>query len=118
MTMRTTLGNLRLLGSTTEDKPKAGRKRASGDDPVQPTAGENRLDMRGLMVDECLLELDRFIDQALRTGLREFTIVHGKGTGALRSAVQKYLKDSKFVKTHRLGVYGEGESGVTIVELK
>ena len=118
MTMRTAIDNLRLLGDAKDDKPKIGRKRTSGEDPVAPTAGENRLDLRGMLVDECLLELDRFIDQALRTGLREFTVVHGKGTGALRAAVQQYLRGSKFVKTHRLGVYGEGESGVTIVELE
>ena len=81
-------------------------------------AAETRLDLRGMTVDECLMELDRFIDKALRTGLNEFTIVHGKGTGALRSAVTSYLKSSPYVKTSRLGKYGEGEDGVTIVELK
>ena len=72
----------------------------------------------GVTVDECLIELDRFIDQGLRTGLNEFTVVHGKGTGALRSAVTRYLKASPFVKSSRLSVYGEGEDGVTIVTLK
>ena len=64
------------------------------------------------------MELDRFIDHALRTGLAEFTVVHGKGTGALRKACTKYLKDCPYVKSSRLGVYGEGEDGVTIVFLK
>ena len=81
-------------------------------------AASTRLDLRGMTVDECLIELDRFIDQGLRTGLNEFTVVHGKGTGALRSAVTRYLKASPFVKSSRLGVYGEGEDGVTIVTLK
>ena len=81
-------------------------------------APETRLDLRGMSVDDCLIELDRFIDHALRTGLSEFTIVHGKGTGALRSAVTRYLKSSPYVKSSRLGVYGEGEDGVTIVILK
>lgn len=81
-------------------------------------APETRLDLRGMSVDDCLIELDRFIDHSLRTGLSEFTIVHGKGTGALRNAVTRYLKSSPYVKSSRLGVYGEGEDGVTIVNLK
>ena len=58
------------------------------------------------------------MDYMLRMGLGEFTIVHGKGTGALRSAVNQYLRKSPYVKSFRLGVYGEGEDGVTIVVLK
>lgn len=77
-----------------------------------------RLDVRGLTVDDCIMELDRYIDYMLRMGLGEFTIVHGKGTGALRSAVNQYLRKSPYVKSFRLGVYGEGEDGVTIVVLK
>ena len=69
-------------------------------------------------VDDCLIELDRFIDQAIRSGVTDFTVVHGKGTGALRTAVRQYLKKSPYVKTRRPGVYGEGEDGVTIVTLK
>jgi DNA mismatch repair protein MutS2 len=118
ITMRVAIENIRLLGAARDDTPKT-RKRAGRDDPVQPnSAAETRLDLRGQTVEECLTELDRFLDQALRTGIHEFTIVHGKGTGALRTAVQKYLRASPFVKTHRPGVYGEGETGVTIVELK
>ncbi len=77
-----------------------------------------RIDLRGMTVDDCLIELDRFIDKSLRTGLKEFTVVHGKGTGALRSAVTRYLKSSPYVESSRLGIYGEGEDGVTIVVLK
>ncbi|MDR2687280.1 MAG: endonuclease MutS2 [Oscillospiraceae bacterium] len=120
VTMRVDVSDLRLLNEQcTMNNAQLTRKRAGRDDPVQPnTAAETRLDLRGRNVEECLAELDRFVDQALRTGLREFTVVHGKGTGALRAAVQKYLKGSPFVKAHRLGVYGEGENGVTVVELK
>jgi DNA mismatch repair protein MutS2 len=71
-----------------------------------------------MSVEECLQELDLFLDSAMRSGLKEFTIVHGKGTGKLRSAVTQYLKKAPCVKTHRLGLYGEGEDGVTIVTLK
>ncbi|MBQ6707939.1 MAG: RsmD family RNA methyltransferase [Clostridia bacterium] len=83
-----------------------------------PQAVKSSLDLRGMTVDEAILEVDRFIDMSLRTSLNEFTIIHGKGTGALRSAVQSYLRGSTFVKSFRLGTFGEGESGVTIVELK
>lgn len=78
----------------------------------------NRVDLRGMTVEECIDALDLYMDTALRSGLNEITIVHGKGTGALRSAVNKYLRQSKYVKSFRLGVYGEGEDGVTIVTLK
>ena len=54
----------------------------------------------------------------LLRNISEFTVIHGKGTGALRAAVQKHLKNCRFVKTFRLGAYGEGENGVTIVTLK
>ena len=121
MAMRAAVNNLRLIDNAqcTMHNAQSGRRKKAGGDPVQPnSAAETRLDLRGQTVDECIMELDRFMDQALRTGIHEFTVVHGKGTGALRAAVQKYLKDSQFVKTHRLGVYGEGETGVTIVELK
>ena len=70
-----------------------------------------------MTTDEGLLELDRFISDALMAGLTMVTVIHGKGTGALRSAVQEFLKNHRSVKSFRLGRYGEGESGVTIVEL-
>ena len=76
------------------------------------------VDLRGLTVDEALLELDRFIDGCVMTRVPSLTCIHGKGTGALRSAVHQYLRHHPHVRTFRLGVYGEGENGVTIVELK
>ncbi|MBP3442205.1 MAG: endonuclease MutS2 [Clostridia bacterium] len=81
-------------------------------------SAKTSLDLRGMTVDEGLLELDRYIDHALRMGIGEFTVIHGKGTGVLRSAVREYLKKSTFVKSHRLGTFGEGEDGVSIVTLK
>ena len=75
------------------------------------------LDMRGMSVDEGIIELERFLDNALLSGLNTVTVIHGKGTGVLRKAVHKHLSTSKAVKTYRLGIFGEGENGVTIVEL-
>jgi len=77
-----------------------------------------RLDLRGKMVEEACMEIDRFIDNASITGVSEFSIVHGKGTGALRTGVQAYLKRNPRVKAYRIGAYGEGDAGVTIVTLK
>ena len=76
------------------------------------------IDLRGSMVDDACMELDRFIDNALITGVHEFYVVHGKGTGALRTGVQQYLKRHPRVKTYRIGAYGEGDAGVTVVTLK
>ncbi len=115
---RVKLSGLRLVENQKKRDVPGGRRNVGNVESRLNISVQTKLDLRGLMVDECLLELDRFIDSSLRTGLSEFTIVHGKGTGALRSAVQKYLKDSPYVKSFRLGVFGEGENGVTIVELK
>ena len=62
--------------------------------------------------------LERYIDNAVMAKLEKVTVIHGKGTGALRAAVQQSLKLNKCVKSYRLGRFGEGENGVTIVELK
>ena len=114
---RVKVSNLRLCENVPKKKETKSTPKLQGESRLN-MAASTRLDLRGMTVDECLIELDRFIDMGLRTGLNEFTVVHGKGTGALRSAVTRYLKASPFVKTSRLGVYGEGEDGVTIVTLK
>lgn len=75
------------------------------------------LDIRGNTVDEGLHELGLFLDNAIMSNVGIVTIIHGKGTGVLRTAVHHYLKQSSAVKSFRLGVYGEGEDGVTIAEL-
>ena len=67
---------------------------------------------------EGIIELDRYIDNAVMSGVPSFSIIHGKGTGVLRKAVQEHLRHHKNIKSFRLGVFGEGESGVTIAELK
>ena len=76
------------------------------------------VDIRGMASDEALIELDRYIDNALVSGLESIRIIHGKGTGVLRKSVQTHLRSHKAVKTFRLGTFGEGENGVTIAELK
>lgn len=76
------------------------------------------LDLRGLLADEALDRLDKYLDDVFLAGISPVTIIHGKGTGALRAAVHNYLKKNPRVKKYRLGQYGEGESGVTVVETK
>lgn len=76
------------------------------------------LDIRGMMTDEAIPIVERYIDNAVMSKLSTVTIIHGKGTGALRAAVQECLRHNRQVKKFRLGRYGEGESGVTVVELK
>lgn len=77
-----------------------------------------QLDLRGKTVEEALIELDKFIDNAVLNNLKSITILHGKGSGKLRAAVHKYLKENKYIKTFHLGSFGEGDTGVTVVEIK
>ncbi len=76
------------------------------------------VDLRGMTGDEAVMELDRFLDQAVMGKLQEVRIIHGKGTGAVRARVREHLKRSRYVKSFRPGHYGEGEDGVTVAELR
>ena len=76
------------------------------------------LDLRGMNAEEALLELDQYIDDCVLSKITQICIIHGKGTGILRSAVNQHLKRHVSIKTHRLGKFGEGEDGVTIAEIK
>ena len=86
--------------------------------PFRAAAAKAELDLRGMMVDEALAAVDMFLDNALMGKLETVTIIHGKGTGALRKAVREHLKHSRYVKSARPGAYGEGEDGVTVVTMK
>ncbi len=76
------------------------------------------INLLGMTVDDAIIEVDRFLDNGVMRKLNVLYIIHGKGTGALRSGIHQYLKRHPHVRTYRLGTYGEGESGVTVVELK
>ena len=115
--VKTNHKNLRLVENTKKkEPPKSSVKK-------QVTSNMNRrggmeLDIRGMLGDEGVLEVERFIDSSQLAGLSQIVIIHGKGTGALRAAVHQALKTNPSVKSYRLGAYGEGEAGVTVVELK
>lgn len=75
-------------------------------------------DVRGFSLDDAILAVDKYLDMAVMNSLHEVSIIHGKGTGTLRSGLQKHLKTNQHVRSFRIGLYGEGEAGVTIVSLK
>lgn len=85
--------------------------------PSAPARGASELDVRGMTADEAVMEVERFLDLAWRLHIPVVTVIHGKGTGVLRGAVHSYLKGKPHIKSFRLGAYGEGETGVTIVQL-
>ncbi|MBC8535485.1 endonuclease MutS2 [Clostridiales bacterium BX7] len=91
---------------------------ARADGPKSVRSYNPELDLRGMNGDEASLEIDKFLDDCAVAGINQVSLIHGKGTGALRAAVHAFLRGNPHVKSFRLGVYGEGETGVTIVELK
>ena len=99
-------------------KDKQRKAAASVKHEFRAAAAKAELDLRGMMTDEALGAVDLFLDNALMGKLETVTIIHGKGTGALRKAVREHLKRSRYVKSFRPGAYGEGEDGVTVVTLK
>ena len=112
---------VRVLEDVTARKKQSekDKRRASGvKHEFRAAAAKAELDLRGMMVDEALGAVDLFLDNALMGKLETVTIIHGKGTGALRKAVREHLKGSRYVKSFRPGAYGEGEDGVTVVTLR
>ena len=77
----------------------------------------NEIHLRRLTLDEALLKLDEYLDDAFMASIFSVRVVHGKGTGILRQAIREYLAKHSLVKSHRPGAYGEGGDGVTIVDL-
>ncbi|MCR5576089.1 MAG: endonuclease MutS2 [Oscillospiraceae bacterium] len=100
-----------------EEAPKQ-KKAAVSAGTVHSATISPEIDLRGMESIDAVLACERYLDSAVMAKLKTVTIIHGKGTGALRAAVQQMLKKNKAVKSFRLGRYGEGESGVTVVELK
>ena len=99
-------------------KPKPQPRRDAPRRELNIRSAESEVDVRGMSAEEALFEVDNFLSRAIMAGLPSVTVIHGKGTGVLRTAVQQHLRKNKRVKSVRSGVYGEGEQGVTIVELR
>lgn len=119
MKMTAKPGQVRLI----EGQPQAKKQAAAPKTGPAPTLhlerrASSELDIRGYETLEAESVVENYLDAAVMAKLETVTIIHGKGTGALRKAVHEILKRSKAVKSFRLGRYGEGEAGVTVVELR
>ncbi|KWX87589.1 recombination and DNA strand exchange inhibitor protein [Paenibacillus riograndensis] len=117
MKMKVNLEDLEFLASAPDSPPPALRRTTT----VKRTRDENirsELDLRGTNLEEAIMETDRFIDEAFLGNLGQISIIHGKGTGVLRTGIQEYLRKHKHVKSYRLGNYNEGGAGVTVAELQ
>ena len=112
---RVKLNNLRLLEAEKVTVPKRRERTVTKD--VKSLA-KTEIDVRGQTAEEAIMSVDSALDSCMLSNIHMLTIIHGKGTGVLRSRIQQYLRHHKAVKSFRLGTFGEGESGVTIVELK
>ena len=109
---------VRVVEGETQAQKEARRIVSRAQHTLRTAAVPSQVDLRGMMTDEAIAVLERFLDTAMMGKLETVTIIHGKGTGAVRSAVRTYLKRSRYVKSFRPGRYGEGEDGVTVAELK
>lgn len=109
------VSNLKLVDEQKQQIQKTGVGRI-GVSKAQNMSTE--IDLRGMMLDEAIDIVDKYLDDASIAGLGEVTLIHGKGTGALRSGLHQYLKRNPHAKSYRLGKLGEGETGVTVVEIR
>ncbi|WP_449600239.1 endonuclease MutS2 [Paenibacillus sp. Marseille-Q9583] len=117
MKMKVSLDDLELLSSKAASVPTPLRQATT----VKRSRDENirrELDLRGANLEEAIMETDRFIDEAFLGNLGQISIIHGKGTGVLRTGIQEYLRKHRHVKSYRLGNYNEGGAGVTVAELQ
>ena len=121
MKIKVKLADLRLAPKAKKEQSQKGKKKDARSfvGYVSKKADvKTEIDLRGMTLEEALLDADRFLDDAYMAGLNQVSIIHGKGTGVLRAGIADMLRRHRLVKSFRLGRYGEGETGVTIVELK
>jgi DNA mismatch repair protein MutS2 len=113
-------GNARLrvrLDTLVKVKGRINSENSASSSALYTPEGKTEIDLRGLLGDEAIPQVERFLDDALVSGLHRVDIIHGKGTGALRKRISEFLKTYPHVKSFRLGEWNEGGAGVTVVEL-
>ena len=116
---RTKLKNLRLVEEQSTFTDKNDKKSNVSEIRKQVSRDcIDEIDLRGMTGDEAWFKADKYLDEAMLTGYHTVRLIHGKGTGALKAALWKYLKGDRRIKSFRIGQYGEGDGGVTVVELK
>ncbi len=115
--MKTQLRNLQKISKKEAREAERKEQKASVSTSTAIKEVPTRLDLRGLMGDEAILRLEKFIDESISHGLHKVDLIHGKGTGALRKRIAEYLKSDKRIKSFRLGNWDEGGTGVTVVEI-
>lgn len=119
MNMKINIKDLSLdLSEEAVQKPQHQKRYSTASTSRKSQFISPEVDLRGMLVEEAIQKTDKYLDDAYLAGISPVTIIHGKGTGALRSAIQEHLRKHQHVKSYRIGQYGEGEAGVTIVELK
>ncbi|MBR6223792.1 MAG: endonuclease MutS2 [Lachnospiraceae bacterium] len=111
------ISDLEIIGDGKDDKD-TGRVKTGGKTFMKAANFKPEINLLGLTVDEAVTELDKYLDDAALAHCSSVRIIHGKGTGALRKGVQKYLEGNPYVKSFRAGEFGEGDMGVTVVEIK
>ena len=113
------ISDLEIIEDVNPYSPKAMKRTSKGKIKMSKSLSVSpEINLLGKTVDEAVSELDKYLDDALLSHLNSVRVVHGKGTGALRKGIHEYLRRQKHVKSYRLAEYGEGDAGVTIVELK
>lgn len=115
--MKTQIRNLEKLSNREARESERKAEKVVYKQDYEIKDGTTRLDLRGLLGDEAIVKIDKFLDESLVQGVRKVDLIHGKGTGALRKRVSEFLKGDKRVKSQRLGNWDEGGAGVTVVEL-
>ena len=107
-----------LTRADTKETDKKTKKVQTAIKIDKKTTASLETDVRGMTLDEAILVVDKFIDDSYLSGLHEVTVIHGKGTGVLRSGISDFLRRHPTVKSYRAGRFGEGEMGVTVITLK
>lgn len=110
--------NIKDLARTKKGKEPVLKVKATGVVTGKTADAKTEIDVRGMLVDEAVMVVDKFIDNSVMASLGTVTIIHGKGTGALKAGIGEYLKRHRSVESFRPGKYGEGEHGVTVITLK